>query len=75
MERVESLSKLYLGGLEEIRSNISNIKISCRDRVDDLEGQLADFRCHQECYGTQCHSKLTHHVNLCKFTFLFYLYH
>lgn len=63
MERVESLSKLYLGGLEEIRSNVSNIKINCRDRVDELEGQWTEFRCHQECYGVQCHPSLTHEVS------------
>jgi len=64
MERVESLSKIYLGGLEEIRSNVSNIKINCRDRVDELESRLAEFKCHQECYKTQHHPNSTHQVSL-----------
>ena len=62
MERVESLSQLYLGGLEEIRSNVSNIKISCRDRVDELEGQWNEFRRHQECYAVKNHHVLTQNV-------------
>jgi hypothetical protein len=62
MERVESLSQLYLGGLEEIRSNVSNIKISCRDRVDELEGQWNEFRRHQECYVVKNHPVLTQNV-------------
>lgn len=65
MERVESLSQLYLGGLEEIRSNVSNIKISCRDRMDEIEGEWNEFRRHQECYAINCHPALTQHVILC----------
>ena len=62
MERVESLSQLYLGGLEEIRSNVSNVKICCRDRADELEGQWNEFRRHQECYAIKHHPILTHNV-------------
>lgn len=48
MERVESLSQLYLGGLEEVRTDIFNVKFSCRDRVDELESQWSEFRRQQE---------------------------
>jgi len=37
MEKVESLSHLYRRGLEEVRANVFNVKLSCRDRVDKLE--------------------------------------
>jgi len=32
MEKVESLSHLYLGGLEEVRADVFNVKLRCRDR-------------------------------------------
>lgn len=48
MERVESLSQLYLGGLEEVRSDVFNVKFSCRDRADELESQWNEFKRHQE---------------------------
>lgn len=48
MERVESLSQLYLGGLEEVRTDVYNVKFSCRDRVDELESQWSEFRRHHE---------------------------
>jgi len=37
LEKVESLSHLYLGGLEEVHANVVNVKLRCRDRVDELE--------------------------------------
>jgi len=44
MEKVESLSHLYLGGLEEVRVNVFNVKLSCRDRIDKLEDQWKEFQ-------------------------------
>jgi len=44
MEKVESLSHLYLGGLEEVRVNVFNVKLSCGDRVDKLEDQWKEFQ-------------------------------
>jgi hypothetical protein len=44
MEKVESLSHLYLGGLEEVRVNVFNVKLSCRGHVDKLEDQWKEFQ-------------------------------
>jgi hypothetical protein len=44
MEKVESLSHLYLGGLEEVRADVFNVKLRCRDRVDKLEDQWKKFQ-------------------------------
>jgi len=44
MEKVESLSHLYLGGLEEVRANVFNVKLRCHDRVDKLEDQWKEFQ-------------------------------
>jgi hypothetical protein len=43
MEKVESLSHLYLGGLEEVRADVFNVKLRCHDRVDKLEDQWKEF--------------------------------
>jgi len=43
MEKVESLSHLYLGGLEEVHANVFNVKLGCCDRVDKLEDQWKEF--------------------------------
>ncbi len=48
MEKVESLSHLYLGGLEEVRADVFNVKLSCRDRVDKLEDQWKEFQQQQQ---------------------------
>jgi hypothetical protein len=48
MERVESLSQLYLGGLEEVRNDVFNIKFTCRDRLDELESQWSEYKRQQE---------------------------
>lgn len=53
MERVENLSQLYLGGLEEIRSNVSHLNIECRHRMDELEGQWMEFKQNQECFAAK----------------------
>lgn len=44
MERVESLSQLYLGGLEEVRQDLGHVKFSCSERVEEIETQLNDFK-------------------------------
>lgn len=44
MERVENLSQLYLGGLEEMRQDVSQVKSGCSERVEDIESQWNDFR-------------------------------
>ncbi|CAM6042630.1 unnamed protein product [Sphagnum compactum] len=48
MERVESLSQLYLGGLEEVRNDVFNVKITSRDRLDEIESQWSEYKRHQE---------------------------
>ncbi|CAK9226697.1 unnamed protein product [Sphagnum troendelagicum] len=48
MEKVESLSHLYLGGLEEVRADVFNVKLRCRDRVDKLEDQWKEFQQQQQ---------------------------
>jgi hypothetical protein len=44
MEKVDSLSHLYLGGLEEVRADVFNVKLRCRDCVDKLEDQWKEFQ-------------------------------
>jgi hypothetical protein len=41
MEKVESLSHLYLGGLEEV---VFNVKLRCRDHIDKLEDLWKEFQ-------------------------------
>jgi hypothetical protein len=48
MEKVESLLHLYLGGLEEVRADVFNVKLRCRDRVDKLEDQWKEFQQQQQ---------------------------
>ncbi len=48
MEKVESLSHLYLGSLEEVRADVFNVKLRCRDRVDKLEDQWKKFQQQQQ---------------------------
>ncbi|CAK9235917.1 unnamed protein product [Sphagnum jensenii] len=48
MEKVESLSHMYLGGLEEVRADVFNVKLRCRDRVDKLEDQWKEFQQQQQ---------------------------
>jgi hypothetical protein len=49
MEKVESLSHLYLGGLEEVHANVFNVKLRCHDHIDKLEDQWKEFQQqHQE---------------------------
>lgn len=48
MERVESLSQMYLGGLEEVRSDLYSVKRSCRDRINAIEAQWSDLQKQQE---------------------------
>ncbi len=48
MERVEGLSQLYLGGLEEVRNDVFNVKITSRDRLDEIESQWSEYKRHQE---------------------------
>lgn len=44
MERVESLSQRYLGGLEEVKADVFNVKFHCRDRIQEFENQWNEFR-------------------------------
>lgn len=44
MERVESLSQRYLGGLEEVKADVFNVKFHCRDRIQELENQWNEHR-------------------------------
>ncbi|KAJ7567292.1 hypothetical protein O6H91_02G141300 [Diphasiastrum complanatum] len=44
IEKVESLSQLYLGGLEEVRNNALNVKVNLFDRLDELENRLEDYQ-------------------------------
>lgn len=39
MERVESLSQLYLGGLEEVRQDLGHVKFGFSERVEEIENQ------------------------------------
>ncbi len=48
MDKVESLSQLYLGGLEEVRADVFNVKLRCHDRVDKLEDQWKEFQQQQQ---------------------------
>ncbi len=48
MEKMESLSHLYLGGLEEVRADVFNVKLKCRDHVDKLEDQWKEFQQQQQ---------------------------
>jgi hypothetical protein len=48
MKKVESLSHLYLGGLEEVRADVFNVKLRCRDRVNKLEDQWKEFQQQQQ---------------------------
>ncbi|KAL2622590.1 hypothetical protein R1flu_002795 [Riccia fluitans] len=56
MERVESLSQLYLGGLEEVRTDVYNVKFHCRDRMDELESQWGEYKRQQEMGSVGDHS-------------------
>lgn len=47
MEKVESLSHLYLGGLEEVHADLFNVKLSCHDHIDKLEEQWKQFQEHE----------------------------
>jgi hypothetical protein len=47
MEKVESLSHLYLGGLEEVHADLFNVKLSCHDHIDKLEEQWKQFQQHE----------------------------
>lgn len=47
MERVESLSQLYLGGLEEVRQDLGHVKFGCSERVEEIESQWNDFKRNQ----------------------------
>jgi hypothetical protein len=51
MERVESLSQLYLGGLEEVRQDLGHVKFGCSERVEEIESQWNDFKRNQ---GVTC---------------------
>jgi hypothetical protein len=48
MEKVESLSHLYLGGLEEVCADVFNVKLRCCDCVDKLEDQWKEFQQQQQ---------------------------
>ncbi|KAL3691453.1 hypothetical protein R1sor_005104 [Riccia sorocarpa] len=56
MERVESLSQLYLGGLEELRTDVYNVKFHCRDRMDELESQWGEYKRQREMDSVGDHS-------------------
>ncbi|MCO5569804.1 hypothetical protein L7F22_023518 [Adiantum nelumboides] len=43
MEKVEGISQLYLGGLEEVRSVLLSFKLECVDRMGELEGHCAEI--------------------------------
>nr|PNR43483.1 hypothetical protein PHYPA_015864 [Physcomitrium patens] len=47
MERVESLSQLYLGGLEGLRADFCDVKFNCRDRIQEFENKWKEFQKHQ----------------------------
>ena len=51
MERVESLSQLYLGGLEEVRQDLGHVKFGCSERVEEIESQWNDIKRNQ---GMSC---------------------
>ncbi|KAH7296642.1 hypothetical protein KP509_26G032200 [Ceratopteris richardii] len=48
MEKVDKLSQLYLGGLEEIRLDLKNMKAACDNRIDELESQWGELKRQQE---------------------------
>jgi hypothetical protein len=52
MEKVESLSHLYLGGLEEVHADVFIVKLRCRDHVDKLEDQWKEFQQQQQKIAT-----------------------
>jgi hypothetical protein len=47
MEKVESLSHPYLGGLEEVHADLFNVKLSHHDHIDKLEEQWKQFQQHE----------------------------
>lgn len=47
MEKVENLSQLYLGGLEEIRQDLHHVKLRCSDRSQEIENQGSGFQKNQ----------------------------
>jgi len=55
MERVESLSQLYLDGLEEVRNNVFNIKFTCLIllSIHAFYSHFSDS-CISSCVGTMC---------------------
>ncbi|MCO5564567.1 hypothetical protein L7F22_018231 [Adiantum nelumboides] len=49
MEKIEGISQLYLGGLEEVRSELLSFKLECVDRMGELEGHCAEIaKCQHE---------------------------
>ncbi|KAI5072493.1 hypothetical protein GOP47_0012599 [Adiantum capillus-veneris] len=49
MEKVEGISQFYLGGLEEVRSELLSFKLECVDRMGELEGHCAEIaKCQHE---------------------------
>lgn len=44
MEKVESLSQRYLGGLAEVRGDVYNVKFNCRDRIQEFESQWNELK-------------------------------
>ncbi|KAH7373475.1 hypothetical protein KP509_17G058800 [Ceratopteris richardii] len=50
MERLEKLSQLYLGGLEEVRQDLKIMKTDCDEKLHDLESQWEKLRQQQDSY-------------------------
>lgn len=48
MERIECLSQLYLGGLEDVRQDMCDVNHSCNKRVDKVESQWDSLKRHRE---------------------------
>ncbi|KAI5084502.1 hypothetical protein GOP47_0000671 [Adiantum capillus-veneris] len=48
MERIEKLSQLYLGGLEEVRRDLTSMRIACDDRLEELESQWGEVKQQQQ---------------------------
>eukprot|EP01018_Ginkgo_biloba_P036334 Gb_26687 [translate_table: standard] len=48
MQKMESLSQLYLGGLEEVRTDLLEVKVTCNDRFEEQNKRYEELQRKQE---------------------------
>ncbi|KAJ7527408.1 hypothetical protein O6H91_16G053100 [Diphasiastrum complanatum] len=44
MDKIETLSHLFLGSLEEVRTDVLNVKLHCQDKLEDFLKQLENLK-------------------------------